>query len=627
MNTRKHKIWSILVTIIMVFPLILGLGNTKEVFASDGNNTVIIHKKKMTNLPNPLIQNSGKEMPDFDKYQGLKGVTFSAYDVTEEFYNIRSKGTSVADAKSQLEKISVDGRKPVKSGSTDTTGDLTLSLPQKSNNQDAVYLIVETPQDGVTTAGNMVVAFPVYEMIKQSDGTYKYGTDELKEIHLYPKNIVSNSGSLIVNKVGTAENEPLNGAEFVISKENSSQYITSVKDGLYTWSTDKSLAKHFVTGKSYGIGENNFTEAEGDKGELKISGLEVGSYTLEEVKAPDNAALITDQTKTDFSIDTKEDSKVELTVKNDTSKVVKTTPQLNRQDVEIGEKIQYQISVNIPLGINDTDSNGNNKYKKFNLVDNHDEALTFDNIAEGGFAYTLYDGDTVIDPENYKVTESTNGFTVAINSEFIPFLTPGGTLKFVYYMHLNEKADPTKGFKNEANVDNGYTTDTGNTPPNVTVVTGGKRFVKIDGDVTADTKLAGASFVVRDSDSDDASYLKIDDKKAVTWVEDKSKATTFTTEKDGLVNITGLKYGTYYLEETQAPEDYVLLAKRIQFEVNKDSYGTTGELVNPEKVTNKHKGTLPSTGSIGIYFIIAAGVVAAGIAVFYFTKGRKQTEA
>lgn len=625
MNTRKHRIWSILATIIMVFPLILGLGNTKEVFAdSEGNNTVIIHKKKMTKLSDSLIQNSGKEMAEFDKYQGLKGVTFSAYDVTEDFYNARSNGTSVTDAKLQIEKISVDGRKPVKSGSTDTTGDLTLSLPQKSNNQDAVYLIVETPQDGVTTAGNMVVAFPVYEMIKQLDGTYKYGTDELKEIHLYPKNIVSNSGSLTVNKVGTAENEALNGAEFVISKENSSQYITSVKDGLYTWSTDKSVAKHFVTGKSYEIGENDFIEANVAEGELKISGLEVGSYTLEEVKAPDNAALITDQTKTDFSIDTNKDSKAELTVKNDTSKVKKTTPELNGQDVAIGEKIQYQISVNIPLGIADKEGE-KNKYNQFNLTDTHDEALTFDNINSGDFAYTLYDGDKVINPENYTVNESTNGFNVAVSSDFIPSLTPGGTLKFVYFMHLNEKADPTKGFKNEANVENGHTTDT--TPPDVTVVTGGKRFVKIDGDVTADTTLADASFVVRDSVSDNASYLKIDDKKAATWTKNKSDATTFTTKEDGLVNITGLKYGTYYLEETQAPEDYVLLTNRIKFVVNKDSYGTTEELVKPEKVPNKHKGTLPSTGSIGIYFIIAAGVVAAGIAVFYFTKGRKQTEA
>ena len=40
-----------------------------------------------------------------------------------------------------------------------------------------------------------------------------------------------------------------------------------------------------------------------------------------------------------------------------------------------------------------------------------------------------------------------------------------------------------KAFKNEANVDNGHTDD--QTPPTVEVVTGGKRFIKVDGDVTA----------------------------------------------------------------------------------------------------------------------------------------------
>ena len=40
-----------------------------------------------------------------------------------------------------------------------------------------------------------------------------------------------------------------------------------------------------------------------------------------------------------------------------------------------------------------------------------------------------------------------NGFTVAIAPTYIPSLTPGGTLRFVYYMYLNQLADPTKGYK------------------------------------------------------------------------------------------------------------------------------------------------------------------------------------
>lgn len=105
----------------------------------------------------------------------------------------------------------------------------------------------------------------------------------------------------------------------------------------------------------------------------------------------------------------------------------------------IGEKIKYQISVNIPLGIADKEGDAN-KYVKFNLVDKHDAALTFDNVTSGEYAYALYDGDTVIAPENYQVTEQANGFTVAVNPAYIPTLTPGGTLKFVYFMHLNEKS-------------------------------------------------------------------------------------------------------------------------------------------------------------------------------------------
>lgn len=637
MKTRKQKIWGIIATLIMVFPFVLGLGNAKNVFA-DGNTdmaNIIIHKKKMTgeNVPNPLIQNSGNEMTEFDNYQGLAGVTFSVYDVTTEFYNSRAADTSVDDAKAEVKNLTPNT--PIAQGTTDAGGNLTLNLPKKQNGKDAVYTIKEEEKDGVVAADNMVVAFPVYEMIKQADGSYKYGTEELSTIHIYPKNVVSNNGSLQVKKEGTAENEGLNGAEFIISKSegesNTVKYIQGVKDGLYTWTTNKEDAKHFITGYSYSIGDNQFTEAKNAdsvKGELTVKNLEVGAYTLEEVKAPNNAALIDSQTNTPFTIsaNSTEKTPVELTIKNDTSKVEKTTPQLNGKDVAIGEKIQYQISVNIPLGIADKDSNVN-KYVRFNLVDTHDAALTFDNQTSGDYGYVLYDGEKVISSKNYQVTEQDNGFTVAVNPDFIPSLTPGGTLKFVYFMHLNDKADPTKGFKNEANVDNGHTNDP-NTP-SVEVVTGGKRFVKVDADVTSDKTLAGASFVVRNENSDTAKYLKIDDTKAVSWVDTKENATTFTTttKDDGLIAITGLKYGTYFLEETVAPNDYVLLSNRIEFTVNDASYGTTEKLVDPQKVPNKHKGTLPSTGGKGIYAFIAIGTITVAGAVFYFTRGRKQTEA
>ncbi|HFQ3653499.1 TPA: SpaH/EbpB family LPXTG-anchored major pilin [Enterococcus faecium] len=619
---KNHKKINVMLGVLfLILPLLTNSFGAKKVFADETAAQVILHKKKMTDLPDPLIQNSGKEMSEFDQYQGLADISFLVYNVTQEFYAQRDKGASVDAAKQAVQSLTPGT--PVASGTTDADGNVTLSLPKKQNGKDAVYTIKEEPKDGVTAAANMVLAFPVYEMIKQSDGSYQYGAEELDIVHLYPKNVVENEGTLKVKKVGSAEGEALNGAEFVISKEEAgvSKYLYSVAQGMYTWTTDKSKAKHFVTGKSYEVGEEDIVEKEAEKGQMIITGLEVGGYVLEEVKAPENAAMITEQTKSPFTIISGSQTPVELTVKNDTTKVEKETPQLDGQDVAIGEPINYEISVNIPLGIADKEGS-DNKYTTFKLIDTHDPALTFMNQSTGETGYALYDGENIIDSTNYHVTEQTNSFTVAIEPTYIPSLTSGGTLRFVYYMHLNQLAEPAQGYNNEANVDTGYTTD--QTPPTVEVMTGGKRFIKVDGALADVNPLADASFVVRDQDATTAKYLIIDPvTKAVTWTTSQENATIFTTTSNGLVDVTGLSYGTYYLEETKAPNNYVQLTKRIAFKVDQQSYAIAGELVAPEKVPNKHKGTLPATGGKGISLYIFLGVVLLTIVGAYWLKRPK----
>lgn len=91
------------------------------------------------------------------------------------------------------------------------------------------------------------------------------------------------------------------------------------------------------------------------------------------------------------------------------------------------------------------------------------------------------------------------------------------------------------------------------------------------------------------------------------------------------LDVTGLKYGTYYLEETKAPEKYVPLTNRVAFTIDEQSYVTAGQLISPEKIPNKHKGTLPSTGGKGIYVYIGAGVVLLLIAGLYFAR-RKHSQ-
>ena len=93
-----------------------------------------------------------------------------------------------------------------------------------------------------------------------------------------------------------------------------------------TWTSDKSKAKHFVSGNRYEIGEEDFVESAAAKGQMIVAGLEVGEYVLEEVKAPENAEMIADQTTTLFTIISGSQMPVAKTVKNDTTKVEKTRP-------------------------------------------------------------------------------------------------------------------------------------------------------------------------------------------------------------------------------------------------------------------------------------------------------------
>ncbi|MBO1298410.1 MULTISPECIES: SpaA isopeptide-forming pilin-related protein [unclassified Enterococcus] len=617
-NSKNLK--SLLLCFISVLSLV-ALFPIQHVFAEGTEAEVVLHKKKMLDFPVQNIQNTGKEMAEFNEYQGLADITFHVYDVTEAFAEARKNGASIEEAKT-LVQSQTSGTALV-SGTTNANGDLSFSLPKQQAGKDAVYVIEEEAKSGVTASANMVVAFPVYELIKQADGSYRYGTEELEAIHLYPKNIVENNGTLNVKKIGSAEGEALNGAEFILVKEESGakKYIQSVAQGMYTWTTDKSKAKHFVSGKSYEIGEEDFVEKEAEQGQLLVTSLEVGNYVLEEVKAPENAAMVTEQTTTPFTIVAGNQTPVELTVKNDTTNVEKTTPQLDGQDVAIGEPINYEIKVNIPVGIADKEGS-DNKYTTFQLIDTHDSALTFMNQSTGETSYALYDGDQLIAPKNYQISEQTNGFTVAINPTYIPSLTPGGTLRFVYYMYLNQLAEPAQGYNNKANVDTGHTTD--QTPPTVEVLTGGKRFIKVDGAVAGVKPLAEASFVVRDQDATTAKYLVIDPvTKAVTWTTSQEEATIFTSTSDGLVDITGLSYGTYYLEETKAPNNYVKLTERIAFKVDQQSYAVAGELITPEKVPNKHKGTLPETGGKGISLYIGLGVMLLTIVGIYWMKRQK----
>lgn len=315
-----------------------------------------------------------------------------------------------------------------------------------------------------------------------------------------------------------------------------------------------------------------------------------------------------------------------------------TTPNADaagHNNYNVGKEIGFKLSTPIPanIGIKEVDG-ATPHYNTFGLIDTHDTTLTFNPagthelkvagttivLTEGESAdYTIVVGEPT--PAEGKAT-----FKVKLTQAGINKLAGEGgkTLEFTYTMKLNDTAVMDSKNVNQVTVEYGRKTDTFNdvvtTPGNEKeVYTGGYRFIKTD--VSTKKPLANTEFVVRDAASA-GKYLKIDDTtKEISWVDSYDTATKFTTGTDGIVDIKGLTYGKYYLEETKAPTDYVKLTERIAFTVEFDSYKTT--TTTPHNVANTPKGFLPSTGGAGIILFVALGVAMVGLAGVYFTSRRK----
>lgn len=90
---KSKKIVWVVAAIVCLLPLIagvFGVGGAVQA-AAEGKVDVTLQKKKMDQFPTNPVENTGKEMAEFEQYEGLAEVTFEAWDITTDFYTQLNK--------------------------------------------------------------------------------------------------------------------------------------------------------------------------------------------------------------------------------------------------------------------------------------------------------------------------------------------------------------------------------------------------------------------------------------------------------------------------------------------------------------------------------------------------------
>ncbi|MDT2744633.1 SpaH/EbpB family LPXTG-anchored major pilin [Enterococcus asini] len=633
---KKKSNWrTILATLIMVLPFVLGFGSMTDVMAAtavSAEQLVTIHKLQYDSLPGNPTQNTGDEM-DFSG-KPLAGAVFTAYDVTAVYWAAYDKaegndGLKTAAAEAAVRALTNDDLgKGTAFPETNADGIASLPLATKVEvgvdeegkpiMRNAIYLFKETKSPaGVvqSKSADFILGLPVYNE----------GTDNAKdEVHVYPKNEVKavtfGFTKYGVDETGSVKDEngkdrTLNDAAFVLKDTVTGGYY-SLKNGQFD-TTEEEAKNNPITSKDGGMvsvedlvlkpGTYEFYEVNST---VSTDGSEEAEYHYGKnpvviVTVDENMNVTYDY----YNIDGKmtDETKGQATgAEAYNYKVPAPTKDANDKDVDVDQEIIFTITQQIPTDIAD--------YTQFQLVDDFDDSLELlSTVGEIEGQLTEFGG---------KVTVDGSKFTVDFDMDLLK-ANAGKTITFEVKMSVKKGAELATDINNEVTFDNNFDDQSAKD----SVKTYGKKFLKIDAD--SKNPLANAEFHVLNPEGKLLGMItKEDGTKVQAWGAEGDagfEATVLKSNAQGEFEVSGLaktdEKGAiiyYELKEIKAPEGYALAQNTFKF-VADDGTATI-------KINNKHKGSLPSTGGKGIVAFVAVGVVAIAGAGLYFMKGRKHIE-
>lgn len=354
---------------------------------------------------------------------------------------------------------------------------------------------------------------------------------------------------------------------------------------------------------------------------VKFEHLDLGYYLVD---SSVGALCILDTTNPNATIEEKNGvPSVEKTIED--GGVLATDHKSN--SVNIGDIVTFQTMIDVKKGaqgyeLHDTLSTGLKLISKINDHTNSPIMAVASGTDESGKAFN----NNLTKDSHYTITYDDHSFTVTILDSYLK------THETVdYHIAISYKAILTNaavvggaGNANETYLKYGVSSES--TPSTTTTYTFGIPVFKY---TETNTALAGAKFkLYTDAQCKDENVVKVianGKDYVVGETDDNNNVMTSGTEA---FNINGLKAGTYYLKEIEAPKGYNKLANAIkvvitnggQVQVEKPEGLTT---VDKVEVENKTGTVLPSTGGAGTTMIyLIGGALVLGSGVVLATKRR-----
>ena len=429
--------------------------------------------------------------------------------------------------------------------------------------------------------------------------------------------------------------------------EKALAYVSSLKDEDET----KTLVEFAATAAKYKT-TNNIQDTAAKKAEnddsVTFDQLTPGYYLVQPDKGSTSATRKTDA----MLVNVPSDKAAELRLKSEYPSVEKKVDtDKTESSAQIGQKVNFTLTSKVP------DMSEFDTYY-FAFKDTMSKGLTFD---KDSVEVTI--GGTKLEANAIKVESTPDAATGATNitieilnmkTDGTAKYTAGADIKVTYSATLNKDAVVGRtGNTNSAKVEyqNGPNQeDHGTSNPSITTtrtypvkvqkhafenndqnsfLAGAKFALSTSETVPAFTKGTDDSYTLDNSDTNVVRLVGSDATYRVAEKNDEAGAVTyFTTVSTSATTINGLKAGTYYLHEIEAPEGYNKLTAPVKVtitettgedgKVNGVTYtvGETNQSTNEiVKVENKTGSMLPSTGGMGTIglTVLGVGVVALGV--------------